>query len=129
MSSTTTASSDTASMISCTPLAHQRMHDAVELGALLVVDERHGGQRGPVQRAVGQQDVLAERLDQRGQPLGAGFDDLAGDDVAVDDDAAALVERGGHRRLAGADTAGQTDAQHGQLPPRRRTLRRTGDPC
>ena len=59
------------------------------VGALLVVDERLGRQRGPVQRAVGQQDVLAERVDQLGQPLGARFDDLPGDDVAVDDDAAA----------------------------------------
>ena len=47
-----------------------------------------GGQRRPVQRTVRQQDPVAERLDQLGQPLGAGFDDLAGDHVPVDDDAA-----------------------------------------
>ena len=99
-------------MISSRLRAHQGMHDAVQRGALLVVDERLGRQGRPVQRAVGQQDVLAERVDQRRQPLGAGFDDFPGDHVAVDDDAAALIECGGHRRLAGADTAGQTDAQH-----------------
>ena len=79
---------------------------------LVLVAERLGGQRRPVQRAIGQQDVLAERVDELGQPLGARLDDLAGDDVAVDDDAAALGERGGHRRLSGADPAGQADAQH-----------------
>ena len=84
----------------------------LSVGALLVVAERHGGQRGPVQRAVGQQDVVAERVDQRGQPFGARFDDFPGDHVTVDDDAAAFAERGRHRRLAGADSAGQTDAQH-----------------
>ena len=56
-----------------------------------------------------------------GQTFGARFDDLAGYHVTVDDDAAALAEGGGHRRLAGADTAGQTDAQHagrvGQTTP------------
>ena len=112
MSSTTTASSCTALRISCTAAGDQRVHDAVQRGALLVVDERLGRQRGPVQRAVGQQDVLAERVDQLREPLGAGFDDLAGDHVTIDDDAATFGERGGHRRLAGADTAGQTDAQH-----------------
>ena len=90
MSSTTTASSCTAAMISSRRRADQRVHDAVQRGALLVVDERLGRQRGPVQRAVGQQDVLAERVDQLRQPLGAGFDDLAGDHVTVDDDAAAF---------------------------------------
>ena len=34
---------------------------------------------------------LAERVDQLGQSLGARLDDLAGDDVAVDDDAAAFA--------------------------------------
>ena len=64
MSSTTTASSGTASMISWRRLTDQRMHDGVQLGPLLVVDERLGGQRGTVQCTIGQQDVLAERLDQ-----------------------------------------------------------------
>ena len=44
--------------------------------------------RRAVERTVGQQDVLAERVDELGQSLGARFDDFAGDDVAVDDDAA-----------------------------------------
>jgi hypothetical protein len=112
------------------PLTDQRVHDGVQLGALFVVDERLGRQCRPVQRPVRQQDVLAELLDQLGQPLGAGFDDLARDDVTVDDDAATFSERGGHRRLAGANTAGQTDAQHararlgaaGELLPQGREL-------
>ena len=99
-------------------LAHQRMHDAVERLALLVVAERHRRQRWAVQRTVGQQDVGTERLDQRGKPLGARFDDLAGDDVAVDDDPAAFRERRGHRRLARSDTAGQSNAQHRNSLPK-----------
>ena len=58
--------------------------------ALLVVGERDRRQRGPVERAVGQQDLRAERLDQLREPLGPRFDDLPGDHVAVDDDAAAF---------------------------------------
>ena len=49
-------------------LPDERVHDAIQLGALLVVDERLGGQRGPVQRAVGQQNVLAEGVDQLASP-------------------------------------------------------------
>ena len=44
---------------------------------------------GRLSAAVGQQDVLAERVDELGQSLGTRFDDLAGDDVAVDDDPSA----------------------------------------
>ena len=74
------------------PVRDQRVHDAVEGGALVVVAERHRGQRRAVERTVGQQDVLAERVDELGQSLGARLDDLAGDDVAVDDDAAAFAK-------------------------------------
>ena len=95
-----------------TPARHQRVHDAVEELALFVVDERLGRQGGPVQCAVGKQDVVAERVDKGRQTLGPGFDDFPGDHVSVDDDAAAFVERGGHRRFTGADAAGQTDANH-----------------
>jgi hypothetical protein len=95
-----------------TPARHQRVHDAVEELALVVVDERLGRQRRPVQCTVRQQDVVAERVDQGRQTLGSRLDDFPGDHVAIDDDAAAFVERGGHRRFAGADAAGQTDANH-----------------
>ena len=80
--------------------------------ALLVVTEGDRGQCGPIQRAVVVQDVVAERVDELAQPLGARFDHLSGDHVAVDDDAAELTERRGHRRLSGTDTAGQAYAQH-----------------
>ena len=36
-------------------------------------------------------------IDQRGEAFGSGLDDFPGDHVTVDDDAAALTERGGHR--------------------------------
>jgi hypothetical protein len=88
------------------------MHDAVQRGALLVVDERLGRQRRPVQRAVGLKNVVAERLDEPAESLGARLNDLTGDDVPIDDDAATVSERVGHCRLAGADTTGQTDTNH-----------------
>lgn len=49
------------------------MHDGVEPGPLLIVDERLRGQRGTVQRTVGQQDLVTELVDQGGQALGAGL--------------------------------------------------------
>ena len=93
-------------------LAYQRVNDPVEPLARLVVAKSLGGQRRTIQRPVGKQDVVTERVDQRRQPLGAGLDHLARDDVAVDDDPAALREGGGQRRLPGADATGQPDAQH-----------------
>ena len=73
-------------------LADQRVHDAVQLGALFVVLKCLGGQRGPVQGTVRKQDALTEGLDECGEALGARFDDLAGDDITVDDDPAAVGE-------------------------------------
>ena len=75
-----------------TPRRDQRMHDRVEPGALLLIGERFGRQSRTVQRTVGQQDVVAEMIDQRRQALGAGLHHLAGDDIAVDDHSAALGE-------------------------------------
>ena len=50
-------------------LAHQRVHDPVQLLARLVVAKSLGRQRRPIQRSVRQQDVVAERLDERRQAL------------------------------------------------------------
>ena len=98
MSSTTTVSfsgcPETLAIISARRRATSGMDDAVQRRAFVVVAERLGGQRGPVQRPVGKQDVLAERVDELGQPFGARFDDFAGDDVTVDDDTAAFGESG-----------------------------------
>jgi hypothetical protein len=91
----------------------QRMHYAVQGGPLRIVAEGDGCQRRPVQRAVRAQDALAEGLDQLRETLRSGFDDLPCNDVAVDHDPAEFAERPGHRRLAGTDTAGQTNSQHG----------------
>ena len=70
------------------------MNNAVQLLACLVIRERLGGQGRPIQRSIGQQNVVAECLDQRSQPLGTGLDHLSGDDIAVDDDPTALREGG-----------------------------------
>lgn len=91
------------------PSSHQWVNDAVQGLPFLLVTERDRGQRGTVQGAIGLQDPGPEGLDELAQTLGTRFDDLTGDDVAIDDDAATFGERGGHRRLAGADTAGESN--------------------
>jgi hypothetical protein len=68
------------------------MHDAVQRLPLLLVAEGDRGQRGPVERAVVGQDLLAERIDELGQALGARLDDFTGYHIAVDDDSAELTE-------------------------------------
>lgn len=90
----------------------QRVHDSVEHTARLVISKRLGRQRLPVQRSVCKQDVATERVDQRGQPLGARLDHFTRQHIAVDNDSAALRERRGQQRLPGANAAGQPDAQH-----------------
>ena len=72
------------------------MHDAVQGGPFLVVAEGDRRQGGTVQRALGQQDPVPERLDQLGEPLGSRLDHLTCDDVTVDDDAAQIAECGRH---------------------------------
>ena len=103
----------------------------LSVGALLVVDERLGRQGRPVQRSVGQQDVVAERVDKRGQSFGAGFDDFARDHVAIDDDAAAFVRtrrtpstyRRRCRRSDRCEASGQRRlGAAGELLPQRRQL-------
>ena len=59
----------------------------------VVVDERLLGQPGPVEAAVGADDVGSEPLHQALQHRRSGLDDLAGDHVGVDDDGAPLASR------------------------------------
>src|SRR4051794_21275937 len=86
--------------------------DRLQLLARLLADERLGRERGPVERAVGMEDVGPESLDELGERGAAGLDDLPGDDVRVDDDGAPPGERKGDGRLAGTDATGQADHQH-----------------
>ena len=51
-----------------------------------------------------------------GQPVGAGGDHLAGQQVRIDDDRTATASRRVHLALARTDASGQTDAQHRDWP-------------
>jgi ABC-type Na+ transport system ATPase subunit NatA len=75
-----------------TAVRDQRVDDAVELEALVLVAERDRRQRGPVERSVGQQNAVAEMFREGGQARRAGLHHLPGDDVTVNDDTAALGE-------------------------------------
>jgi hypothetical protein len=92
--------------------ADQRVHDAVQALALGFVVEHHRGQLRPVQRAVRSENLLAERLDQLGKPGRAGFDDLTGELVRVDQHRAVFGQPTGHSRLARTNPAGESHAQH-----------------
>ena len=58
----------------------------------------------------GGQQVLAELLDDLGQPRRAVRDDLAGQRVGVDDHGAELDQELRHRALARGDSTGQSDS-------------------
>jgi hypothetical protein len=91
---------------------HERVHDAVEPGSRLGVGEHDGGQRRPVQGAVGRQHLGPERLDDGGQAGAPRLHHLAGDAVGVDDDGAPRGQQGRHGALPRADPARQSDPQH-----------------
>ena len=101
-------------------LAHQGVHDPVE--SWRAARRRRTPWRpepdDPAPRR--QQDVLTERIDQRGQPLGTRLDDLTGDDIAVDDDRRRIVRtwrtaptcRRRFRRSARCAASGQRDQSY-----------------
>lgn len=64
------------------------MGDGIEQGCLLLTDECLGGQPWTIQGAVGFENVLTKCLDQLGECRLAGFDDIAGHLVRVDDEEA-----------------------------------------
>src|SRR5437764_9397851 len=96
------------------------MQDPVQPPPRRLVCERLRGQRGPVERAVRVEAVLAERLGDLGETFGAGLDDFAGEPVGVDEDGAVLGEAVRHRRFPRTDTAGQAHTQHDDQPSQRR---------
>jgi hypothetical protein len=92
------------------------MGDGVEVGEGVGVGEGDLREGGPVQGAIGVQNVLTEPLDERliGGPTG--LDDLPGVHVGVENDGAAFGEQAGHGGLSGPDAAGESDHEHGRRP-------------
>ena len=70
----------------------------------LRIAEHQGGQRRPVERAVGGEHRGPELRSDRGESGRAGRDDLAGQPVGVDDHGAELAQQRRHGGLARSDT-------------------------
>jgi hypothetical protein len=88
---------------------HLGVDDRLQGGALLRVLEGPGGDGPPVQPSVGPDDVLPEQL---ADPPEGGSSRLKGPPgqlIRIDDHRTAFAQHPGHRRLAGADPAGQAD--------------------
>ncbi len=62
------------------------MGDGIEQGSPLRIHKGLGGQAGAVEGAVGVEDILAEGLNQFSKCRLAGFDDIAGYLIRVDDE-------------------------------------------
>ena len=91
-----------------------RMDDGVQARQLVDIGEHPCGEPRSVQLARCQQDVVAEFGDDRREDGLAGSLQFMGDGVGVDDFEAACGEHRGHRGLATADSAGQSDETHGR---------------
>lgn len=65
--------------------AHGGVHDTVELATGALVREDDAPELGPVERAVGEEDVGPERAHDGGERRGARLDDFAREDVCIDD--------------------------------------------
>src|SRR5690606_9865074 len=76
------------------------------------VAEDHRAQGCAIERALGIQHAVAERLGDPAQPDGAGRDSLTCQHVVIDDDGAQLTEAARSNGLAGGDAAGETDPDH-----------------
>ena len=91
-------------------LAHARMRDRVKPRARRLVGEHDLRQRRPVQRTVGVDRGGPRRCD-LAQTLRAGGDDLAREQVGVDDRGAVFREQRRDRALPRTDPTGQADPQ------------------
>ena len=101
------------------PCRDGRAGDPVEVGQGSGVREDDRGECRPVEGPVRTDELRPEPLRHGGQGRPAGFDDLAGHDVAVDDVRAELTQGGGHRGLPRPDPPGETDVEHlDRLEPR-----------
>ena len=87
----------------------QRVDDRLEPPAGVGVGEDERAHGGPVEVAVGREQVGPELLDDRRQPGRTPRHDLARDEVGVDDDGPELGEDRRHGALAGCDAPGQAD--------------------
>jgi hypothetical protein len=94
------------------------MDDALQSLALLLVTENDLSDRGPVHLPFFRDSPRAEGLDDLGQSLAAGGDDLAGQRVRVDHDRAQFRQPPGDRALARRDPARQPHHQHAPSLPR-----------
>ena len=91
--------------------ANGRMQDRLEPGACSGVAEDDLAQPTSVEPAVGVEYVTAEGLCDSSQRRLAGFDDVAGDEVRVDQRHAVGREQIGDGGLAAGDAAGEGDAE------------------
>ena len=87
------------------------MEDCVQRQALLLVAEDAGGERLAIERAVGGEDAREPCLDLP-QPFRTLGDDVARNQVGVDDRHPFFREEACDRALAGADVAGETEDPH-----------------
>ncbi len=85
------------------------MHDRVELLAPRLVREYDAAELRAVQGTVGQEDVPPERADDLRECGRARLDDLAREDVGIDDGEVVPAQKGGDGRLARRDAAGEAD--------------------
>ena len=85
------------------------MYDGIQLLALRLVREDDAAELRAVKGAVGEQDAPPDRAHDLRERRRAGLDDLACEDVGVDDWEVVGAQERGHGRLARRDTAGETD--------------------
>src|SRR5690606_24519485 len=92
--------------------ADQRMQDRFEAAAFLVVGKDDRAELPAVEAAVLGQHVWTEGFADRVEPRFTGLDDLAGEDIRVDQRRAERAEEIGDGRFAARDAAGEADLQH-----------------
>ena len=85
------------------------MYDGIQLLALRLVREDDASELGPVERAIGDEDLGPERAHDRRERGGARLDDFASEDVGVDDGDVGIFEEFGDGGFAGCDAAGEAD--------------------